>query len=312
MRGAIDSGANFWNGADFYGPSSANSLHLLHAYFSQYPEDADKVVLSVKSGLDVASHSPVGDRESLTMRIEDAMRILDGKKKIDIFECGRVDPKVPIEETVAVLADFVKEGKIGSIGLSEVGANTIRRAVKIHPIAAVEVEFSLFTTDILTNDVAATCTELDIPIVSYSPLGRGFLTGQIKSFADVTPLQKMGPRFQEENFYKNLELVETINKVSEKKGCTTAQLAIGWARSFSGTKGNLTIVPLPGATTVGRVVENMKVVSLTAEELEEIDRILAVWLSVKHNLLRSLDPQCRRQQRIHELKMELSVLECCQ
>jgi len=200
---------------------------------------------------------------------------LDGKKKIDIFECGRVDPKVPIEETIGYLAEFVKAGKIGGIGLSETGAATIRRAASIHPIVAMEVEFSLFSTDIQTNDVASTCAELGIPIVAYSPLGRGFLTGQIKSFDDVTELQKLGPRFQEENFHNNLELVETIKKVAERKGCAPAQLAIGWARAYSATKAHPTIIPLPGTTTVSRVQENMKDIQLTAEELKEINGILA-------------------------------------
>lgn len=219
--------------------------------------------------------TPTGDKAGLTRSIEECLKVLDGTKKIDIFECGRVDPKVPIEETVGYLAEFVKAGKIGGIGLSEVAASTIRRAASVHPIAAVEVEFSLFSTDIQTNGVAATCAELGIPIVAYSPLGRGFLTGQIKSFEHVTEFQKMGPRFQEENFHKNLELVETIKKVAEKKGCTSTQLAIGWVRAHSGTKGHPLIIPLPGATTVSRVQENMKDVQLTAEEMKEIGGILA-------------------------------------
>ena len=273
MKAALASGSNFWNGGEFYGPKDANSLHLLHDYFTRYPEDADKVVLSIKGA---AEHfTPTGDKAGVTRSIEECLKVLDGTKKIDIFQCARVDPKVPIEETIGYLAEFVKAGKIGGIGLSEAGASTIRRAASIHPIAAVEVEFSLFSTDIQTNDVASTCAELDIPIVAYSPLGRGFLTGQIKSFNDVSEQQKRGPRFQEENFHKNLELVETINKVAEKKGCTPAQLAIGWVRAYSGTKGHPVIIPIPGATTVSRVQENTKDVHVTAEELSEIDQILA-------------------------------------
>lgn len=275
MKAALLSGSNFWNGGELYGLPTANSLHLLHAYFTQYPEDANKVVLSIKGGVEPGTMTPRGDKEGVTQSIEECLKILDGTKIIDIFECARVDLKVPIEETIGYLAEFVKARKIGGIGLSEVSAATIRRAAAIHPIAAVEVEFSLFSTDILSNDVASTCAELGIPIVAYSPLGRGFLTGQIKSFSDVTELQKMGPRFQEENFHKNLELVETIKKVAEKKGCTSAQLAIGWIRAYSGQKGHPSIIPLPGATMASRVEENSKDVQLTAEEMKEIDGILA-------------------------------------
>jgi len=219
--------------------------------------------------------TPTGDKAGLTRSIEECLKILDGTKKIDIFECGRKDPNVPIEETVGCLAEFVKAGKIGGIGLSEVAATTIRRAAAVHLIAAVEVEFSMFSTDIQTNGVAATCNELGIPIVAYSPLGRGFLTGHIKSFEDVTDFQKMGPRFHEENFHKNMELVETIKQVAEKKGCTPAQLAIGWVKAHSATSGHPVIIPLPGATTVHRVQENMKDVELTDDEIEEIRGILA-------------------------------------
>jgi pyridoxine 4-dehydrogenase len=275
MKAALESGANFWNGGELYGPKNANSLHLLHDYFARYPEDADKVVLSIKGGIELGTFTPTGDKVGITRSVEDCLKILDGKKKIDIFECARVDLKVPIEETIGYLAEFVKAGKIGGIGLSETGAATIRRAAAVHPIVAVEVEFSLFSTDIQTNDVASICAELGIPIVAYSPLGRGFLTGQIKSFSDVTETQKMGPRFHEENFHKNLELVDAIKKVAEKKGCTPAQLAIGWVKAYSGTKGHPTIIPLPGATTVSRVEENTKDVHVTAEELKELDEILA-------------------------------------
>jgi pyridoxine 4-dehydrogenase len=274
MKAALESGSNFWNRGELYGTSAANSLHLLHDYFTRYADDADKVVLSIQGAFEPGTYRPTGDKAGVMRSIEECLKILDGKKKIDIFECGRVDPNVPIEETIGYLAAFVQAGKIGGIGLSETSASTIRRAAAIHPIAAVEVEFSLFSTDILTNDVASTCAELGIPIISYSPLGRGFLTGQIKSFDELTDLQKMGPWFHEENFYKNIELVERIKKVAQTKGCTPAQLAIGWVRSHSG-EGALTIIPIPGATTVSRVRENMKDVHVTAEELDEIDGILA-------------------------------------
>ena len=274
MKAALQSGSNFWNGGELYGPSNANSLHLLHAYFSLYPLDASEVVLSIKGSFTPGTMTPRGDKEAITRSIEECLKILDGTKKIDIFECARVDPNVPIEDTIGYLAEFVKAKKIGGIGLSEVSAATIRRASKVHRIEAVEVEFSLFSTDILTNGVAETCAELGIPIIAYSPLGRGFLTGQIKSFSDVSEFQKMGPRFQEENFSKNLELVETIKSIAERKGCTTAQLAIAWVRAYSSVEGCPVIVPLPGATTVERVEENLRDVKLSEEEMREIGGIL--------------------------------------
>lgn len=143
----------------FYGPPHANSLHLLKHYFREHPEDTDKVVLSIKGSYDAATHTPDCSPDGIRASVEEALRILDGSKKIDIFECARVDPEVPVETSIRALAELVSAGKIGGIGLSEVGANTIRRAHAVHPIAAVEIELSLFTTDPLTNGVAATCHE---------------------------------------------------------------------------------------------------------------------------------------------------------
>lgn len=276
MKAALAAGANFWNGGEFYGPPESNSLQLLNAYFTKYPEDVNNVVLCIKGCLKPGTlNIPEGDKAGVTRSVENCLRLLDGKKKIDIFEAARVDPETHIEETIGYLAEFVKAGKIGGIGLSETSAKSIRRAASVHPIASVEVEYSLFSTDIRTNEVASTCAELGIPIAAYSPLGRGFLTGAIKSIDDLSAIQKYSPRFQEENFYKNMKLVEAIDKVAEKKGCTPAQLALGWVKVQSGTKGFPTIIPIPGATTVGRVEENMKDVHVTAEELTDIDEILA-------------------------------------
>jgi pyridoxine 4-dehydrogenase len=143
----------------FYGTPDANSLQLLKYYFSQYPEDAEKVVLSIKGCYDAATHTADCSPEGVRASVEEALKVLDGVKKIDIFECARVDRKVPIETSIGAIAEYVKAGKIGGIGLSEVKAETIRRAHAVHPIAAVEVEFSLFTTDPLTNGVADICKE---------------------------------------------------------------------------------------------------------------------------------------------------------
>lgn len=175
MKAALEGGSNFWNGGEFYGTLEHNSLHLLRDYFTKYPEDADKVVISIKGGAKPGQLEPDGSRENVHRSINECLRLLDGKKFLDTFECARVDPNVPIEDTISYIAEFVKAGKLGGISLSEVGPQTIRRAAKVHPIAFVELEFSLYCTDILHNEIAKTCGELNIPIVAYSPLGRGFL-----------------------------------------------------------------------------------------------------------------------------------------
>ena len=175
MRTALSLGANNWNGGELYGSPERNSLHLLNEYFTKYPGDAEKVVLSIKGGLKKGEMAPDGSRENIRRSIDECLKVLDGKKSLDLFECARVDPKTPIEETVGYIAEYVKEGKLGGISLSEVGPQSIRKAHAAHPISAVEVEFSLWSTEILENGVAATCAELGIPIIAYSPLGRGFL-----------------------------------------------------------------------------------------------------------------------------------------
>lgn len=175
MKAAIASGANFWNGGELYGPPDANSLQLLNAYFTRYPEDADKVVISIKGGLVPGEMRPDGSAKNVRRSVDECLRVLDGKKKLDLFECARVDPNTPIEETVETLAQYIKEGKLGGISLSECSADSIRRAAAVHKIDAVEVEFSMFTTEILTNGVAQACAEHNIALVAYSPFSRGFL-----------------------------------------------------------------------------------------------------------------------------------------
>ena len=175
MRAALTHGSNFWNGGELYGTPERNSLHLLNEYFTKYPSDAEKVVLSIKGGLKPGAMAPDGGEENVRRSIDECLRVLDGKKFLDLFECARVDPKTPVEIGVRVMAEYIKEGKLGGISLSECSAETIRRAAKVHKISAVEVEFSLWSMEILENGVASTCAELGIPIVAYSPLGRGFL-----------------------------------------------------------------------------------------------------------------------------------------
>lgn len=146
MKKALEKGSNFWNGGLFYGTAEYNSIHLLHAYFTKYPEDASKVVISIKGGHNSKTHTIDGSPETIRTEIESMLKQLEGKCFIDIFEPARVDPKVPIEETIAPIAEYVRAGKIGGIGLSECGSGSIEKASKVHKIASVEVEFSMFST----------------------------------------------------------------------------------------------------------------------------------------------------------------------
>jgi pyridoxine 4-dehydrogenase len=166
MKAALDAGCNFWNGGEFYGTPERNSLQLLNKYFTRYPEDAEKVVLSIKGVIDVEKHRPDGSPEGVKRSVEKCLKLLDGKKKIDIFEPARVDPNTPIETTLKALEEYVNAGQIGGISLSEVSANTIHRAVKVTNIVGCEVELSLWTTDIFKNGVAAACVEHNIPVIA--------------------------------------------------------------------------------------------------------------------------------------------------
>ncbi|KAI0003939.1 NADP-dependent oxidoreductase domain-containing protein [Xylariaceae sp. FL0662B] len=270
MKTALDHGANFWNAGTFYGPPDANSLHLLKYYFTKYPGDASRVVLSVKGAYNGANQTPDCSPEGIKTAVDEALRVLDGLKSIDLFECARVDPKVPIETSVRALVQLIKEGKIGSYGLSEVNAATIRRAHAVHAPAAVEVELSLFSRHVLEKGgVADTCRELKIPLLGYSPLDRGWLTGQFKTLDDLPKddFRRMWPRFQPGAFEKNVKLAEAVEEVAKKKGCTSAQVAISWVIRQG-------VLPIPGATKVHRVIENCKVVELTDAEASELQKAL--------------------------------------
>ncbi|KAJ5527646.1 hypothetical protein N7513_011805 [Penicillium frequentans] len=277
LNKALELGANFWNGGELYGTPDYNSLHLLNKYFTKYPENAEKVVLSIKGGLKVGQLTPDGSEENIRRSVDECLKVLDGKKKVDIFECARQDKNFPVEHTVEVLAKCVKEGKIGGIGLSEVDAETIRRAAKVHTIAAVEVEMSLWSTDILENDIAKACAELNIPVIAYSPLGRGALTGTVTSLADIPEgdFRRYTPRFQEANFEQNKKLINEVKSLASRKGVAPAQVALGWIRSLSEKPGMPTIIPIPGGTTVDKVTQNLVGVKLFSdEELAEVDTIL--------------------------------------
>lgn len=300
MRAALAKGANFWNGGEIYGTAEYNSMTLLAEYFEKYPEDAGKVVLSIKGGINIAQHRPDGSPEGIRRSLDNILSQLKGRKHLDVFECARRDPTVPLSVTFGVLdEEYVKTGKLGGISLSECSAATIEEAVKATKVVAVEVELSLWSTDVLENGVAAACAKHGIPLIAYSPVGRGvsasspspsrpagkrsltgraqMLTGQIKSIDDLPEgdMRRHFPRFQPEAFAVNLQLVGQVEALAAKKGCTPAQLAIAWCRALSRRPGMPTIIPIPGATTVERVEENATPVELTDGEMAEIDETLA-------------------------------------
>ncbi|KAF5697961.1 putative pyridoxine 4-dehydrogenase [Fusarium globosum] len=278
IRTALDSGCNWLNGGEFYGPPDANSLALMRRYLEKYPEDADRIVLTIKGGLG-PNYVPLGTKENIRRSIDDCLETLGPVGRIASFEIGRKDPNVDYEEdTLAAISEYVKDGKIDGISCSELNANTLRSAAKKFKITALEIELSLFTTDPLTNGLLEVCGELGIPVLAYSPLGRGFLGGQIKSVEDLPENDmraKIHPRWQGDNFRKNVQLVDDIGALAKKKGCTVSQIAINWLLSLSRRPGMPTIVPIPGSTKPDRIRENATIIDLTEEDLRDIDRLLA-------------------------------------
>jgi aryl-alcohol dehydrogenase-like predicted oxidoreductase len=266
---ALDSGINFLDTADMYGPFTNEEL-VGRAIRNR----REQVILATKFGI-VRSSDPNarginGKPEYVRSACEASLRRL-GVDTIDLYYQHRVDPSTPIEETVEALAQLVKEGKVRYIGLSEAGPQTLRRANAVHPITALQTEYSLWSRD-PEEEILATCRELGIGFVAYSPLGRGFLTGQIKQFEDFPPddYRRQSPRFQGENFQKNLQLVQRIEEIAQKKGCNPSQLAIAWVLA----QGN-DIVPIPGTKRRQYLQENAAAVDivLTSEDLKQINEI---------------------------------------
>ncbi|OAF98598.1 aldo/keto reductase [Paraphaeosphaeria sporulosa] len=277
LKAALKNGMNLWNGGDFYGTLDYNSLVLLERYFEKYPEDADKVVLSIKGAVGPAGHHPDGSPEGIRASVDNCMALLKGRKRIDIFECARRDQNTPLDVTFGVLdKEYVQTGKIGGIGLSEVKASTIIEASKLTKVVAVEAELSLFSMDVLHNGVAAACAELQIPLIAYSPLCRGLLSGRFKSLDDIPEksLLRLFPRFQPETFPFNVQLANQVGALAKKKGCTLAQLSISWTIAQSRRPGLPTTVPIPGATSVSRIQENSKQVEITDAEVAELEATL--------------------------------------
>ncbi|KDQ60704.1 hypothetical protein JAAARDRAFT_31679 [Jaapia argillacea MUCL 33604] len=264
----------FINSGEFYGPNlSTANLELLSRFFEKYPDYAERTFLSVKGGLRPGTMNIDSSLENLRGSVDRINAALRGKKRLDLYESARVDPNTPVEEAVKNMAQLVKEGKFDHIGMSECSAQTLRRANAVHPIAAVEIEVSPWSYEDETRKVIATAKELDVTVVAYSPLGRGFLTGQITKPSDLPDgdMRKHMTRFHPDNFDHNLQLVDAMKKLAAKKGITPAQLCIGWVGGLGSH-----ILPLPGSSNKKRTLENLAGgdVELTTVENAELANIL--------------------------------------
>lgn len=267
---ALELGINFLDTADVYGPHKNEEL-----VGRAIKGKRDKIVLATKFGIVRDPANPnargvSGKPDYVQRSCEGSLRRL-GVETIDLYYQHRVDPNTPIEETVGAMAELVKQGKVRYLGLSEASPQTLRRAMKVHPITALQTEYSLWTRD-PEQEILASCRELGIGFVAYSPLGRGFLTGQFRKFEDLPAddYRRNSPRFQGENFQKNLDLVRKVEEIAREKGCKPSQLALAWVM----TQGN-DIVPIPGTKRRKYLEENVAAdaVRLTAQDLKRIDEV---------------------------------------
>jgi aryl-alcohol dehydrogenase-like predicted oxidoreductase len=267
---ALELGVTFLDTADMYGPFTNEEL-VGRAIRGRRGE----VVVATKFGIvrDAANpgvRSISGRPEYVRKAAEGSLRRL-GVDHVDLYYQHRVDPEVPIEETVGAMSRLVEEGKVRFLGLSEAGAETIRRAHAVHPISALQSEYSLWSRDI-EDEIIPAVRELGIGLVAYSPLGRGFLTGAFKSLNDFAEddFRRSSPRFQGENFAKNLELVARVEEMADAKGCTASQLALAWVLAQGSD-----VVPIPGTKRRKYLEENVGAtgVELTASDLARIEEI---------------------------------------
>jgi len=269
---AVELGVTLFDTADMYGPHTNEAL--IGRWLAR-SRKRDRIVLATKFGIrlgaDPQTRSIDGSPAYARAACDASLERL-GVDVIDLYYLHRVDPSTPIEDTVGALADLVRAGKIRFIGLSEASVDTLRRASSVHPIAALQTEYSLWSRDPET-ELLAECRALGIGFVAYSPLGRGFLSGEIKSPADLADddWRRANPRFQGENFAKNLELVAHVTELAKQKRVTTAQLALAWVLA----RGN-DIVPIPGTKRVKYLEDNVGAaqIELSAAELARLDAMV--------------------------------------
>jgi aryl-alcohol dehydrogenase-like predicted oxidoreductase len=270
IRHALELGVNFLDTGNFYGVG--HNEELIREAIKDFPRD--KVFISVKFG-GLRNHDgnfigydnrPVAVRNFLAYSLQ-RLRV----DYIDMYYPARIDPDVPIEDTVSTLGELVREGKIRHVGLSEAGPDTLRRAHSVYPLSMLQTEYSLWTREPET-DVLPVCRELGISLVAYSPLGRGFLTGAFQTPEDFAPddFRRYSPRYQGENFQRNLQLVEKVKEIATQKNCTPAQLALAWLLAQGED-----VIPIPGTKQRKRLEENLGAVEveLSEDDLQRIEEI---------------------------------------
>jgi aryl-alcohol dehydrogenase-like predicted oxidoreductase len=272
LERAVERGVTLFDTSDMYGSGRNEELvgRGLRAH-------RDSVVIATKFGITRVTDGEItgvrGDPEYVRSAVEASLRRL-GVDTIDLYYQHRVDPNTPIEETVGTMAELVDEGKVRYLGLSEVSADTLRRAHAVHPITALQTEYSLWYRDV-ESDVLAACRELGVGFVAYSPLGRGFLTGAVRSLDDLRgddDFRHTVPRFQGDNIERNLALVDAVRGLAERRGVMPGQLALAWLL----TRGD-DVVPIPGTTRPERLDENVGAaqIELTGDELDRLDAVFA-------------------------------------
>jgi len=270
LHRALDLGVTFFDTADMYGPFTNEQL-----VSKALKGHRDGVVLATKFGIVRSAEDPqirgICGRPDYVKSSCDASLGRLGVDHIDLYYQHRVDADVPIEETVGAMAELVRAGKVRFLGLSEASPTTLRRAHAVHPIAALQTEYSLWSRD-PEDEILPACRALGVGFVPYSPLGRGFLTGQIKAFEDLAAddYRRLSPRFQGENFARNLDLVDRIGVIARAKGCTATQLALAWVLAQG-----VDVVPIPGTKRRSYLEENLAAVAvrLTTEDLATIDAV---------------------------------------
>ncbi|KAJ2720518.1 hypothetical protein GGI07_004563 [Coemansia sp. Benny D115] len=276
LEHSIDIGCSLWDTADVYG--GGHNEELLSRVLQTRRKD---VFLCTKFGVVFDTPGPdfdgnidsiirgvSGDPAYVRKSIDASLKRL-GVDYVDLYYQHRMDPKVPIEDTVGAMAELVKEGKVRYIGLSECSANDLRRAYKVHPIAAVEIEYSPWSTHVETNGLLDACRELGVTVVAYAPLGRGFMTGQIRSFDDLdeNDWRRKNPRFKPEHFENNLKLVDAFEELAKKRGVKAGQVALAWLLAQEQN-----MIVIPGTKKIKYLDENFAAgqVSLTAAEIKEL------------------------------------------
>ena len=268
----LELGGNFLDTAEIYGPYK--NEELVGRFLQGVPRES--VIVATKFGFRISDGKITGADSSPAniRRACDASLQRLGIETIDLYYQHRVDPSVPIEETVGAMAELIAAGKVRTLGMSEANPETLRRAAKVHPIAALQSEYSLWTRDVETNGVLAACRELGITFIPYSPLGRGFLTGAIQKLDDLdaSDWRRTNPRFKEQALQANLKLAAIVKDFAHKKGCTPAQLALAWVLAQGED-----LVPIPGTKRVRYLEDNLGAlaVRLDHDDLKSIDELFA-------------------------------------